>query len=371
MQPHSVFYYPYATIGQEQSLLLKATALYFDKLYILDPRRANFAGVGVGEIEKDVSLLEQAGILERVAPEQVLHEHENTIATAIQQDLANPEFNKLCAEKGDATWTLALAKVPLPIREDPAYQPIDKSMQRLMSKYQTIYDEYRETQYGTIEYRYANYPFAIGEAIMLNHALVGGMLHSHAVPITDDPLHNRILNYKLQHAQKTPKIQAIIADRMQQQKIAASKVALQSLTDLQLGAIPQEMSLESILEYRSIYKGELDAARKELSMMARKINQRPWTQEFENELFHKTIPELHEALQPVKGSWDSWLKGAGLVLGGAVVVLELFANPVTSIALAVAGLTVAKDAGIGGMQLYQDWKTGKEQNGLHYLLRLK
>jgi hypothetical protein len=265
-----------------------------------------------------------------------------------------------------------LAKVPHAIRQDPVHQPIDKSMKSLMSNYREVYyDEYRETQYGPIEYRYAEYPFPIGEAIMLNHALVGGLLHSQAVPITDDPLHSKILNYKLQHAQQNPEIQAIVADRMQQQNIAASKVALQALTDLQLGTIPKEMSLDRILEYRTKYKSELDAARGKLSWMAREIDQQPWTQEFEDEVFHKTIPDLHKALLPAKASWTSWLAGAGLLLGGAVVVLELFANPVTSIALAVAGLTVTKDAGIGGIQLYQDWKNGKEQNGLHYLLRLK
>ena len=33
MGQHSVFYYPYASLGTDQSLLLKAAALYFDKLF--------------------------------------------------------------------------------------------------------------------------------------------------------------------------------------------------------------------------------------------------------------------------------------------------------------------------------------------------
>jgi hypothetical protein len=30
-----------------------------------------------------------------------------------------------------------------------------------------------------------------------------------------------------------------------------------------------------------------------------------------------------------------------------------------------------KDVGIGGLEWHQDWKNGKTQNGLHYLLEVK
>ncbi|NIP23698.1 MAG: hypothetical protein GWN67_06305 [Phycisphaerae bacterium] len=40
MNEHSIFYYPYASFRDDQVPLLKAVALYFDKLYILDPFKA-------------------------------------------------------------------------------------------------------------------------------------------------------------------------------------------------------------------------------------------------------------------------------------------------------------------------------------------
>ena len=51
MPQHSIFYYPYASLTKEQTLLLKATALYFDKLYMLDPMKASWATIGMHELE--------------------------------------------------------------------------------------------------------------------------------------------------------------------------------------------------------------------------------------------------------------------------------------------------------------------------------
>jgi len=383
MSEHNMFYYPYATLGQEQSLLLKAAALYFDKLFILDPLKASWATIGPGEQEADLRLLESAGILQRIAPEEVLHHNEKAIAAAIQHDLADDGFQKLCADRAGSRWTLALAKVPRAIREDPAFKPLDSSMKNVMTNFaggyvegpaggsSAVYDEYRESQAGAIEYRYADYQFPVGEAIMLNHALVGSLLHTDAIPITDDPLHSSILNYKLQQAQSVPAIRAVLESRQKQQQFAGISMAARALTDLQLGVIPESVKLEELLEYRRKYASELDAARDNLGWMAREIVQKPWTREFDDEVYHNFIPALHKSLEPAESSWSSWLRAAGIAVGGAAVVLSIFGNPLTPVAAGVAGLTLAKDVGVGGLEWYQNWQTGKAQNGLHYLMRLK
>ncbi len=371
MLEHSIFYYPYASVTEEQSLLLKAAALWFDKLYILDPTKATWGRIGIGAMEHDVRLLEQEQILQRIAPEEVLHKYELTITAAIRRDLADPEFVKLCADKGGGSWTLALAKVPQALRGDPAFRPLDESMKHVLtSGYRELYDEYRESAGGVVEYRYADYPFPVGEAIMLNHALVGSLLHTEAIPITDDALHSRILSYKLQQAAQIPAIRDVLESRGAQQAFAQARLAAQALTDVQLEAIPPEMTVEQILEYRRKHVADLQPAREKLAWMAREIVHRPWTREFEDEVHHKVIPALNEALQPVRRSWSSWLKPLGLVLGGAAVVLGIFPDP-TPVAVGVAALTAAKDVGIDGLELYQNWKQGRTQNGLHYLLRLK
>lgn len=380
MGQHSVFYYPYASFGAEQSLLLKAAALYFDKLYILDPLKASWATIGPGERETDLRLLESEGILQRVAPEDVLLRNDKIIGNAIECDLADPEFLKLCEGKADKRWTLALAKVPKAIRNDPKYQPLDQAMRNLMidvgtgsgPRYvESIYDEYRESGTGGVEYRYADYPFAVGEAIMLNHALVGSLLHSDAVPLTDDPLHNRILNYKIQQARAIPAIREVLENRQKEQRFAGVSAATQVLTDLQLGVIPERLTIEQILMYRREHGSELTQARDKFAWLAREIAKEPWTKAFDDEVHHKLIPALHKEMEPVKNSWSSWLKAAGVALGGVAAVLGIFGNPLTPVVVGVAALTVAKDAGIGGIEWYQDWRTGKTQNGLHYLLSLK
>jgi hypothetical protein len=377
---HNLFYYPYASFTGSQSLLLKAAALYFDKLYVLDPLKASFGQIGIGAAERDVQLLEQEQILDRVAPEEVLNKYEATITAAIKRDLNDAGFKKLCAEKIGSLWTLALAKVPEGLRHDPAFSPLEDSMKRALTGEggysekagYSEYAEYRESATGVIEYRYADYPFDVGEAIMLNHALVGGILHAGAIPITDDEIHSRILNYKLQQAQQElPEIRAALAAT--RLEFAGAKLAAQSLTDLDLGVIPEAMPLEKILEYRLRYSGELQAARDKLQWMAREITDEPWTKAFEDAVFHQKIPELHKALQPAQNSWSAWLKLAGLAMGGAAAVLALFTSPgaPAATAVVVAALTIGKDAGIGGLECVQDWKAGKARNGLHYLLRLK
>ncbi len=104
MGQHAVFYYPYASFGADQSLLLKASALYFDKLYILDPLKASWAAIGPGKREADLQLLESEGVLQRVAPEEVLLRNDKIIGDAIERDLADPELRKLCAGKEGKRW---------------------------------------------------------------------------------------------------------------------------------------------------------------------------------------------------------------------------------------------------------------------------
>src|SRR5262245_61697938 len=73
MTEHNLFYYPYASFTNEQLPLLKVTALYFDKLTILDPVGASWATVGADHVARDaITLLKDAGILEVVTPTDVL-----------------------------------------------------------------------------------------------------------------------------------------------------------------------------------------------------------------------------------------------------------------------------------------------------------
>ena len=84
MTEHNLFYYPYASLTDEQLPLLKAAALYFDKLYILDPIGASWDTIGAEHHARHgMMLLRDEGILEVISPSDVLARFETQIAEAI------------------------------------------------------------------------------------------------------------------------------------------------------------------------------------------------------------------------------------------------------------------------------------------------
>jgi hypothetical protein len=209
MTGHNLFYYPYASFTNAQLPLLKVAALYFDKLVILDPVGASWHTIGADHVARDaVRLLKTAGILEIVTPATVLAKYEAPIAEAIRRDMGDREFLELCEAQSRASgkqrWTLSLAKVPQDVQTDQtmrhlmgdfardvanktAYaandyiehiealsslpgndQPIPYGLVERANEYREYtkvgqaYDEYREGYDADVEYRYADFPLALG-----------------------------------------------------------------------------------------------------------------------------------------------------------------------------------------------------------------
>lgn len=406
MPEHNIFYYPYASFGDQQSLLLKTVALYFDKLYILDPSKANWGKIGKSPLEHDMRLLEQEKILVRVSPEDVLHKYELAIAEAIRSDMQDREFLDVCEHSGRAgRWTLALAKVPQEIQDDPKYRLQDRSMQRLMGdvarevsselehyveRYAAekakseVYDEYRETGAGVVEYRYADYPLQIGESIMINHALFSGLMYKGATPLTDDPFHNKVLHLKMQRARQIPGVREILEDRAMKHQLKRDQLAMAALTDIEFPIISPKMSLEAILEYRRDHKHELQQARKELGLLARQIKKEPWSNDFLDHIDSETIPNIQKILEKNKTAREDWLKSskgkkwlrlAGLAASAAGTILSIAvsATPLMPVGIAITALGLTSSVGILGVELALDWKEGKKEamgNGLHYFMAI-
>lgn len=381
MNPHTLFYYPYASLTDAQGPLLKAAALYFDRLYILDPEKATGASIGIGEVEDDVNLLEKEGILERVSPEDILVKYEDAITAAIRADQNDREFMRLCETSGRAvTWTLALAKIPKEIKDDPnnkqysMLKPKDQAMQRFMGEWQSVYDEIRDSHGKEVEYRYADYPLPLGESIMMNHALFAGLLHTEATPITDDSFHNKVLNYKINRALQTGEVQEVLEDLARQRNLKRDQLVTTMLTDIDLGVVPPSMSVEDILKYRNKHEAELQQARERLGWLAREIRESPWSKEYADKIDQETIPKIHKELEPVKKSWASWLKTAGFVAGGVAAVISLTTTPFVPVTVAIGMMGMTKDVVIPGIEHFLDWKQGKKEatvNGLHYFIKLK
>lgn len=413
MNPHTIFYYPYCAFRDGDAPLLKAVALYFDKLYVLDPEKASGGTIGTGAAAKDVKLLEEKPhcILERVAPEDVLKEYEADIETAVRADMEDEEFLDICERFcGAPLWQLALAKIPAAIRNAPEYQPLDRPMQRLMRDtardltrgleyregygeaiYEALYSldaapsAYLETGANIIEYRYADYPLPLGESIMVNHALFAGLRHSGATPLTDDPFHGRVLEHKIKRARELPQMRDMMADRANERRLRGDLLAMAALRDTQLDlpAMSTKLPLEEILEYRDDRGDELREAREKLGWLARQIEATPWSEEFADEVERKTIPEIREKLRESEKARNDWLKSRrkrlilqsiGLTASAAAntVSLVLSPTPLLPVAVVVSALGLVGSAAIPALQVVEDLRTGNKagtENGLHYLLK--
>jgi hypothetical protein len=96
-----LFYYPYASFTNAQLLLLKVAALYFDKLYLLDPVGASWATIGADYPAREaVKQLQDAGILQMITPTDVLAKQAGPITDAIRRDMRDREFLDLCEARG-------------------------------------------------------------------------------------------------------------------------------------------------------------------------------------------------------------------------------------------------------------------------------
>jgi hypothetical protein len=339
----------------------------------------------------------------------VLAKYERPIAEAIRRDMADREFLDLCDTQSQATgkrrWTLALSKVPQDLQTDETMRHLMGDFARQvardsgqyreraggnLSEYYEYaetgqaYDEYREGDGGGIEYRYADFPLALGEAIMMNHALFTGLLHAGATPITDDPFHSQVLALKLRRASQDPVVQRAQADHARSRQLRADLLAATALTDSQLDlpVLSAELPLAEVLEYRQKHDAALRQARDKLGWMARRIEAEPWSKEFAAELEHQTIPDIAKELDEARKARDAWLNSkrgrlalsaTGIAVGAAAAVLSVFAAPLTPVALATAGLGLVSGTAIPGAEWLLDWRDGKktsQENGLHYLLRI-
>lgn len=408
MTVHKLFYYPYASFTNAQLPLLKVASLYFDKLVLLDPVGASWDTVGADHIARDAVLqLKDAGILEIVTPATVLARYERPIADAIRRDMADREFLDLCDRQSQTTgkqrWTLSLAKVPQDLQTDQTMRHLmgdfAREVARDSGQYREraggnpseyyeyaetgqAYDEYREGYGRDIEYRYADFPLALGEAIMMNHALFASLLHSGATPITDDRFHSRALSLKLARAVRDPAVEEARTERARQLKVDLLAVTALMDSQLSLPVLSHELPLTEVLEYRQQNEADLRRARDKLGWMARRIEAELWTSEFVDELEHKTIPDIAKELDKTRDARDSWLKSkrgrlalsaTGIAVGAAAAVLSVFAAPLTPIALATAGLGLVSGTAIPGAEWLLDWRDGKksaQENGLHYLLMI-
>jgi hypothetical protein len=410
----ALFYYPYAEPLKRHRELFRMVALYFDKLCLLDPEKANGGAIGAGEMASEASLLEGEGLLERLQPAEMIRDYGSVIADGVRRDLADSLYLNLCEREGGdrpQAWTVAIEKVPAELRQDPRYQPLDRATQSFMGKtvpevvrevgteaeryqeagvtgfvsavegsgaLQHVYDETRGEPGDTREYRYVDYPLPLGESIMLNHALAGSALHADAAPVTDDRFHHEMLQYKLGQARGA--VADALHERARRRGFAHAVAASQALVDpeLDLPAFSPDVPLEAVLDYRMEHSDELDEVRRLLSRMSQRLRGDPWTPEFAEEIEHDLLPELGEALDEARAKRDAWarrgrgkrmLDGVGLGAGAASTGLALALAPTPLLPVSIGLAALGFGANAAGLR--NDYVEGRAEaeSGLTYLIR--
>ena len=411
MSDHNLFYFPYASFANSQLSLLKVAALYFDKLVMLDPVGASWDGVGTDHATRDaVVQLKQAGILELVTPAMTLARYSDQICAAVRRDMQDQEFLALCEAQsqytGKRTWRLSLAKVPQDLLADDFMRNLMGDFARELSGTAGHYVErgggdptdflncahggstaeaYLEGYAEGVEYRYADFPLALGESIMMNHALFSGLLYADATPLTDDPFHSRMLAHKLQRVVQEPAVRMardnILRERHIKSDLLAATTILNSTVNLPV--LNPKIELEDILEYRYKNEDSLMCARRKLASVVQEIRMDPWSDEFARHIEHESMPRISKSLGEIEKSRLSWLassqgrlalKGLTIFSATASAVLTFVTSPVTSVAIAGAGLAVASETILPGLEWILDRKAAsgpRQENELHYLMDIK
>ncbi len=233
-----------------------------------------------------------------------------------------------------------------------------------------------------MENRYADFPLALGEWIMINHALFAGLPHAGATPLTDDAFHSKANGLKPARAARIPALRKVLEDRTGVRQVKVDLLAATTLPDahLKLPILSAEMPLEEVLEYRRTHGGALQQASDKLASVARPIEAEPWSERFWTEVETKTIPNVSDELAKVRQARDDWLasgrghialKAAKIVGGAATAALNMVVTPLTPVGIATAAGTLAAGAILPGAEWLLDWRDSEmatQENGLHYLL---
>jgi hypothetical protein len=183
----SALYYPYPTPRSIDKL--KRALLVFDHIYFIVPGDTWYS---MG-IERGGSLtgpftelgstmpLEQpvnADVFKIVRPADTVSEFRESIIQALKEDNVDQQFQ--FESRGQSDWFLYTEKLPKGL--DEVFNTVDLRM----------YNFGRTVQL----------PFAVGESIMISHAVYGCIYkqdreHESVTPLTDEPVHQRLLRSRL------------------------------------------------------------------------------------------------------------------------------------------------------------------------------
>jgi uncharacterized protein YqgQ len=244
-------YYPYTSILTLDGL--KAMALYFERIYIINPLEASLNNRAN---DAEMATLEKNGIIKYVPPSELLNDYETIIAKAIKGDLADRMFRQICKNHEAKYCVIYGSKIPSQL-----YSLIERKSIGIHKK---LGLPKRMELQGV---RSLVLPTDIGESIMINHALCATDKFS-LTPVTDDNFQNQLFALKLRNSDSDV-VKKLLVEYGYVKDIQSDLAAIEVIED----SVPMLYSAEinDILEFRDQNREALNRYKIEMSKLVTEV----------------------------------------------------------------------------------------------------
>jgi hypothetical protein len=384
-------YYPYADVLPSQAFL--EAALYFDRIYVLEPNffrspDAERARVPHAEVLRP---LFEAGLVEPLGPRLLglgsepskpILDAENLrlVRGSIDQDLQDPELAAIVAGLGLVSWSLPTGQqlywnglglllerpsTEIAIATDrPGYyrqflQAIGYTGARVRAG---VEERVREAGELTVEV-----PFQEAESLLTTVTLLAAAdlgLH----PFTDNPLHARFLQRKLTRLYEEPLMREAIRElspAMREGETGTQTIRLH---------LPRldNLTASTVVALRQRCADSLDRLRDHLRALSHQISSQPWSQDFEQDVRGMIASNVEPAVRDLKRRLHDERTGLGFQL----IESAIKAAPIPLVLTVAAGLPPAVTLAAGGgiatsieVARYLHRRRQARRHGLYFLLR--
>jgi len=280
-------YYPYTSILSLEGL--KAIALYFEKIHIINPVHAYVGDDRPNNAE--MSILEDEGIVSYISPADLLYTHESTIAGAIKGDLANRRFRSICRNAEARYCCIYESKIPSKLRSTIMKQSMKIHRELHLPKKMDLQGGERSLLL----------PIDLGESIMINHALCATDKFS-LTPVTDDDLQHKLLMLKLRLS-RSRFLRELLVDYGFVKDIKIDLAAVDVISE----SVPMlyRARMIDILEFRDENKEALDRFKTEMGRVITDVESNFWDEDFRNRVIDIIDAKVKPSLQDLRDSAET------------------------------------------------------------------
>lgn len=302
-------YYPYTSILSLEGL--KAMALYFEKIHIINPIHAYVGNDRPNNAE--MSVLEDREVIRYISPMELLFTYESTIAEAIKGDLVNRRFRSICRNAEVRYCVIYESKIPQKLRSTMEKQSTKVHKKLHLPEKMKLHGE-----------RGMVLPIDLGESIMINHALCATDKFS-LTPITDDNLQHKLLTLKLR-ASRSKFLKELLVDYGFVKDIKVDLAAIDVLSE----SVPMlyRASMIDILEFRDENRDALNRFKTEMGRVITDVENNFWDEDFSKRVIDVIDAKVKPSLQDMRDSVETTKEKFARIIkrGAALAPLPIVAT---------------------------------------------